>query len=291
MPRPTQDSFFQVPRTTRLTSEGSVELPILYYDVTNVIALFEGDAHAASALLEGGGLSPALQRGGRAPVGLSFYEYRHTSIGPYNEVGTALFGVPKGQAPSRLGMLELLRPPRERQVGAFVVDLPVTTAAACAAGKELWGYPKFITRIPFRLDGRKVKGAVMDPEQDVPICTLEGTLGLGAPVPSLSLVTYTRLGGELVRTHVDVRGGATARAPGGAVLRVGPSEHPMAQRLRDLGLDGARPRLVLCTNRFQSVLHAGSVEGASPSRATASAESAGVFQRRATPSTSPLRFQ
>ena len=34
------DRFFDVPRTTRQTSEGPVELPIFYYDVSTVIVLF-----------------------------------------------------------------------------------------------------------------------------------------------------------------------------------------------------------------------------------------------------------
>jgi hypothetical protein len=41
-------------------------------------------------------------------------------------------------------------------------------------------------------------------------------------------------------------------------LEVGASRHRMADNLRALGLSNARPRLVMATERFQSLLHPGS---------------------------------
>ena len=135
------DPFFEVPRVAHPTSEGQVELPIKYYDVTNVLALFVGDRAGAEKLLVNTGLELAFGRGAKTLVGLSFYEYRHTTVGTYNEVGVALFCVPPGRRPSLWRVAELYAPLSWRSVGAYVVDLPVTTAAADAAGRELWGYP------------------------------------------------------------------------------------------------------------------------------------------------------
>lgn len=254
MSRP--DTFFDVPRTVHPTSQGPVELPILYRDVTTVVPLFTVARARAAALLDGTGLEPAPLPGDRATVALAFYEYRDTSVGVYNEVGTAVFVVRRGERP-RLGLADLVRPPARRTVGMYVVDLPVTTAIANAAGRELWGYPKFVTEIPFHLAGREVDTAVRDPDGRGEICALVGRLGRALPVPPLSLMTYTRHDGVLWRTHVDVRGRTLAHAAGSVRLTVGASPHPMAERLRALGLDGARPRLVLASDRFQSLLHAG----------------------------------
>lgn len=251
------DRFFRVPRTVHRTSAGLVDLPILYFDATNVVALFEADRGGAEALLAGTGLVPAMIRGDRAVVGLSFYEYRHTSVGVYNEVGTAIFAARRGDRVMLGGLLDLYRAPARRTVGAYVVDLPVTTEAANAAGRELWGYPKFVTRIDVRLAGRRFDGTVFDPD-GAEICTLAGNAGFGVPVPPVSLVTFTQLSGQLVRTPIDVRAPTRAHGPGDLALRVGSSRHPMADNLRRLGLDGAAPRLVLSTTRFQSKLWAGS---------------------------------
>lgn len=251
------DRFFEVPRASRQTSEGPVDLPILYYDVTNVIALFDAPLGGVRAVLEGTDLEPAIVVRGRAVLALSFYEYRRTTVGVYNEVGTAIFVVRRGERPPRLGWADLLVPPRRRTIAAYVVDLPVTTAVANAAGREIWGYPKFVTRIPFRALGREIDCGVDDPAGGARIVTLAGRLGPGAPAPSLDLMMYTLLDGALIRTHVDVRGPVTAHAPGSVRLTVGASSHRMAENLRTLGLVSARPLFVMRTDRFQSILHEG----------------------------------
>lgn len=256
--RQAEDSrFFRVPHTAYATSAGAVELPIAYYDVTNIVAMFWGDRAGAERIITDAGLTLAFARGDKALVALSFYEYRRTTVGVYNEVGVAVFCVPPGQRPSRLGAAELYAPLAWRKVGAYVVDLPVTTAAANAAGRELWGYPKFITQIPLSLQGRAVDVGVLDPDDGSHICELIGTIGRGVPVPPMSLVTYTRLDGALIRTHVQVRGRAKACPAGSTRLSVGGSSHRMAVNLRALGLASARPIAVLVTDRFQALLHAG----------------------------------
>lgn len=254
------DRFFRVPTATRLTSEGPISLPILYFDVVNVVAMFDAPLAGASLLLEGTGLTPAVV-GGRAAVALSFYEYLDTSVGVYNEVGIAILATRRGEAMPRLGWADMMVPPPYRTLGAYVVDLPVTTAVANAAGREIWGYPKFVTDIAFRLHGREFEGVVADPSGAEPILTLAGRMGPGVPAPALSVVTYTLLDGELVRTHIDVRGAVSLSGPGTLRAHAGASSHPMADHARALGLDGARPRLVLSTRRFQSKLHAGTKLG------------------------------
>lgn len=62
----TTEQFFRVPRTVHHTSAGLVELPILYFDASNVIALFEADLRGATQLLEPQGLEPASVRDGKA---------------------------------------------------------------------------------------------------------------------------------------------------------------------------------------------------------------------------------
>jgi hypothetical protein len=261
---PPSHAFFEVSRTTAPTSAGPVELPILYHEVSNLLAVFRAPRRAALELLAGTGLVPALGVGDRALVALSFYDYRRTSIGPYREVGVAAFVRPAGAPAPRLAIADLYRPLGARVIGVHVLDLPVTTAAACAAGRELWGYPKFITEIAFALEDRYFEGVVADPDGAAPIASLAGRLGRGVPAPPMSVVTFSSRHDELVRTHIHVRGVVRARGPGELRLAVGASRHPMAERLRALGLDGARPLVVMTTDRFQSRLHAGVVIGARP---------------------------
>ncbi len=236
--------FFEVSRTARTTSEGVVELPILYYVATNVVGLFAVEPHLTGPLLDGTGLEPILFRD-RAIVALSFFEYLSSSVGAYNEVGTAILA-------KRIGAKT-----RWSTSAAYVVDLPVTTAAANAAGREIWGYPKFVTPISFELRGRDVRSAVSDPSGGEPIVTIAGRMGLSIPSPPISFMTFTLLGGTLLRTNIDVRGRCAIHRRGDVSLRVGSSEHRMARNLRALDLDGARPVAIVTTKRFVARLHAG----------------------------------
>lgn len=249
-------AFFRVQRTPTPTREGPVELPITYYDSSELVALFEADAAVVRRKLAPLGLSPALMRG-RAQVALVFFEYRKTSIGPYNEVGLATFCVRAGNESPPLAALEMLRDPRKRTVGSYIFDLPVTTAIANAAGRELWGYPKFVTEIPIDWHDRSFRGRVLDPGDGSAICELGGSYTRGLPMPAPGLLLYSRRGTTDLRTVVDARGRGELALGGTLRLTVGPSKHGMAANLLELGLQGARPQLVLAAKRACSLLHAG----------------------------------
>lgn len=252
-----KDPFFQVPRTIRATSEGDVEFPILYYDVSTLIALFFVEYDRAAAKLADMALRPALTYGKKAVAALAFFEYRKTSIGPYNEVGLAIPALPPHLPRPLSTWLDLYSRLDTRRVGFHILDLPVTSRAAWSAGREVWGYPKFVTEIPFQLGDAAFHGEVTDPDRHSPIVTLSGKLGWGMPAPPLSMVLYSCLDGRKLRAVVNVRGSVRARRAGGLRLCIGDSEHIMAKNLRDLGLHDQQPFLVMDTHRFQSRLNLG----------------------------------
>ena len=255
--------FFAVPRTTLETSEGPAEFPILYYDTSVVVALFMVDRDAADAEVRDQGLRLAMTRGGSSVAFIAGYDYRVTSIGPYFEVGIAIPVVP-ADAPSGNRWPQVLRDvdSKGRDLGYHVLHLPVSTAAANAAGREVWGLPKFVTSMDVRHSGRDVLVRVDDPTGGEPIMELSGRAGIGVPAPSLPIVLYSELHDAMLRTTVNVRGGNALRAGGGVALRIGDGQHPMAQTLRRLGMDGARPLSLLTTHDFQSRLNLGSPVGA-----------------------------
>lgn len=134
-----QDPFFQYPLTSFQSSEGNVDLPILYFDNSNFMSMFEVEYEAANAFLKDKGLTAVRFTGGKALVVVGFYEYRETAIADYNEVGVAIACVPSGVKAPCLPLLSLYQPLDKQQVGFHVIDLPVTTQAACVAGREVWG--------------------------------------------------------------------------------------------------------------------------------------------------------
>ncbi len=257
-----QDSFFDVSRETKLTSQGQVDFPILYFDTSCVLAFFLCDLDKVKAQLVDVPLEPGIVVANKAIVGVALYEYRQTSIGAYNEVGVGIPVVHKGSSRAVLPLLDLFAPIEKRKTGFYVVDLPVTTQAANAAGREMWGLPKFVTDIPFQLNGRQFSCSVLDPDTRQDIMTIDGKMGLGIPSPAMHLKLYSFLQGDTLETAVNLRRGATLRAPGSIKIKLGDSHHPMAERLRALGLDGKSPIALTATNEFQSRLNLGEVRGA-----------------------------
>lgn len=251
-----QDPFFQYPLAIAPTSAGDVEMPILYFDCSNLMAIYFVDPAKAAPLVAQDAFE-LVMFGGKAMVAVAFYEYRKTSIADYNEVGVAVGVKPRGAASSHFPWLKLIGPLDKNVNGFQIIDLPVTTQAACAAGREIWGYPKFVTGIDFSLKGRDFSGAVMAPEGGAPIFTLSGRLGMGVPAPLLDLVLYSVHDGEKLRTLVNTRGGGTLSLPGNLKLDIQSSAHPMARRLAALGLAEQSPFLVSRTHRLQLRLNLG----------------------------------
>lgn len=266
LPFVTQDPFFNVPRTLAHTSQGPVQLPILYHRARNLNAFFMVDTQAVQAALKAAGaarLQATCNWGGKTLVALACYEYQDTSIGVYNEIGLAVPVVPAGVKPRLSHWMQTLRDvdaPR-REVAFYVLHLPVDTEAACAAGREIWGLPKFVTPIDYGRVGQQVDVVLFDPAQpqrrDHAIMRLTGRLGASVPGPTLCPLLYSQVGGRWVKTTVNARGGGQVHTGAGLQLSLGLSQHPMAQTLRALGLDGARPWLALDTDRFQSRLNGG----------------------------------
>lgn len=251
-----QDPFFQVPRTSKNTTLGNVELPIYFLDASNVIAIFRADEDGVTELLEGSGLSCALSVAGKPLVFISLYEYRDSSVGAYNEVGIAIPVIPKGVKKPISNFLDLLSSTDDSKIGWHIVNLPVTTERANAAGKEIWGYPKFVAEIPFKLDKHSFCSEVKGPQNES-IMQLSGKLNLGIKAPALSGVTYSHLNNKLLRSTVNARGNYRAYLTHQLRLIIGNSSHNMAENLRILGLDNARPISVLACQNFQSRLSDG----------------------------------
>src|SRR5215813_4406880 len=172
----------------RVLSDGTeCPLPIRYFDVQCLVATFLTDLDRAAELLKGTGLTAVRQEDGKAVVLLYCIEYRITDIGPYNEVGLTI----------------LARAPGDPIPAIYVTDLPVTTAAANRAGREIWGYNKFLAAIDVKRDGKKFSTMLRDLD-NVTICALEGSRGASVPVPPNDIITFTLLNSKVIKTVIRV---------------------------------------------------------------------------------------
>ena len=236
-PTPAADLTLQ----QRVLSNGAeCFLPIRYFDVQCLVATFLAAPDRASELLVGAGVQPVLQEDGKAVVDLYCIEYRKTDIGPYNEVGLTV----RAKAPND---------PIARN---YVVNLPVTTALANRAGREIWGYNKFVAAIDVNSEGKTFSTILRDSDHEI-IGALEGVRGVSVPAPAADILTFTLHQGRLTKTVIKVLTPSLASSGDSFVFKVGTSRHPMTSNLRMVGLDGARPVLIQYTDPFQALLFPG----------------------------------
>lgn len=238
--------FDNVQQSTSQTSAGPCELPILYKDASLLTLSYRIDPARARAAV-GPGLTPWVIFG-KALALVCIFEYRDTSIGPYGEIGVGLLAHRTSSKPSLLqAMRDLSKVP---DAGLFVVNLPVSTEAARAAGVELWGYPKYVTGIKtsFRDDGVH---ATLEGDFELDMGRSGGFRSEGVP-----LVTFSVKGGRLIRTVIaaeqPVRWGGARTVK----LRL-TGDGPTAKTLAALGLDAQKPTLACRSDRMRSILPLG----------------------------------
>ncbi len=251
-----KDFFDHTIQSPVSTSKGEVKLPIFYYDVSAVLVFFWTDFQKAAAQLEHSGLRVCRFFNGRALTGLAFYEYRDSDIGPYNEVGLATAVYSERMEKPVWYLPDFLRAAKKRKLGFYIHHLPVSTETACAAGKEIWGFPKFTTRLPFSLTERYFEAAVLDPERKK-IASVKGPLNAGVPLPGFDLLLFSNHENRQLRTIVDVKATFKTAFAAKQKLEIGNSSHPMTRTLHDLGLSGARPFVIQTTDTFISRLNGG----------------------------------
>ena len=213
-----------------------VTLPIHYRDAESMMAFFPLPTGHVKGLLPKPQMRPVEVVPGYAVVALIAFEYRDTDIGAYNELGICfpiLFN-----SPFSIPFVPLLLEKSYPRLGFYVHHLPVTTQIACRAGREIWGYPKFVADIGF------------EENNEQRICHLhEGgkhILSLAVDRPEGSqkeekrnLVTYSVLEDRVLKTVVRTKMHIEYRRIRGADLTLG--DHSIARELRGLEIS---PRLI-----------------------------------------------
>ncbi len=251
-----QDSFFDYPQTVFNSSQGEVKLPIFYYDVSSVLVFYLADYAKVQELLKPLDLTAARFLNGQALVGFAFYEYRDTDVGAYNEVGLASAIYAPDRPRPVLSLPHLRKNADSRRIGFYIHHLPVTTAIANAAGREIYGFPKFVTDLPFELTDKSFKGVVKD-EEGGEIVTIEGAVKKGISLTGFDLLLYSFLDSRLMRTVVDVKAKFNTFFFPDWRLSPGNSGHPMRETIEQMGIAGKKPLIVQTTQNFRSRLHGG----------------------------------
>jgi len=253
-----KDEFFNVPNIQTHTSVSKVELPMLF-NSTRVRQLNYFIApERVEPLLKDTGLIPCRFFNGKCIVSLILYNYREVTIGPYEEVTITILVRPAMLPDPKIYITNLLKKKGASwNIGAYVLEMPVTIPQARAAGRELWAFPKFETRIPFRLEGNAFEFGVKDPVSDEWIVEVKGSHYPGFTMAGFDLVTLSNFRGKIWKTIVDTDVKYKNCLLKSIEVKVGKSDHGMAWNIRALGLDKTKPFILQASDNFKSRLNHG----------------------------------
>ncbi len=239
------------------TSEGPVEIPSFYNDGSTVTAFFWCDYETVVSKLEGTGLVPAKGFNGKAIVVLCFFEYRDSSFGPYNEILLMTAVYPDSTLPWWSTNLQFFKNSRDRRLGFYVIDLPLTAALPLAAGREIWGLPKFIADIAYSFSKDTFEANVSIPETGEKIISFKSPFNKGLLIPIVDNTFYSNHEDSIIKIIVNVNFSGKITTGRKVKVAVGSVKHRMAQNLHDLGLDGARPFFLQTSDQLRSRLNSG----------------------------------
>jgi len=246
------DDFFSgVTQQPVQTSAGECQLPILYRDGSVVGLMYRVAPEIVAPCIPNPGEFEPFTLMGKAIVQLVVFEYRDTTIGPYNEVALAVEIKRRGSSPSTWGAL--INAKGQPSYGSTFLSLPVTSDAACAAGREIWGYPKYVVDIQTEFSDEGIH-AVQKGEFE---------LNVGPPgwleTPGIPFVLMSVLGGKVIRTIVET--GHPLKWGGGnrtelKLLGSGPT----ADNIQAMGLAAMKPSFVWRALKMRSILPQGEAQ-------------------------------
>jgi hypothetical protein len=192
--------------------------------------LFALDRLEATSLLAPHGVEPLLITPSRCLLALAWFDYATSDIGPYREVSVSVPARANGSGPQSSWLGWLLG---RRDMGAWVLHLPVTSQTAFDGGRECFGFPKSVQEISFGCTQQEFLGSV-GPES-APQVRLRCALPSGPPVPIGNLPLLSALDGRPIRSVVTTRGSARWRALPEVEVQLGDPSDPMVRTLARRG--------------------------------------------------------
>lgn len=210
-----------------------VDLPVRVRTAQAFTAMYAVPRGAAQEVIAASGLRVLPVLPGRALACLVFVRYVDNDLGPYDELGVAFLVAPHDR-PAPEGVRGSWASLRSGDAGVLIHQLPVDGEFTCAAGREIWGFPKQVGTFTTSLEGRTRRTSLELEGRRVADFRVTRGLPLPAPGLGLALSAYSSLDGVTRVTRWEMAPEGVRSRPGGARLRLG--DHPIADELRSLGL-------------------------------------------------------
>ena len=240
-----------------MNSSTAYSFPVEFRNVDYVAALYMGNKKAVEEKLLGTGLKAGLSLNGNPIIAVGLIEYKDSDLGAYNEVILAIPVVPISEPSSILNWLQLYTPLHKRKLGQYILHIPVTSNQSMIAGRDIWGYPKIVANIEHRFLKNHITTKITDTttSKDQVIC--EGSMGVGIPIPSMDLMTYSFLNSIRLCTHVDVDAQMNWHPFSSLKITIQDVNNPIAKDLIELNVVNKKPVVVIRASQFKAKFNEG----------------------------------
>lgn len=230
--------FFMSPRIKR--SEGKFSkvdgvpftLPVRSAPSPVLMAAFPINAAKAKNLMPAD-IHPFRLWNEKALLVVTVINYLETNIGKYIEYSVAI-ACTHGEKPAPKMLPGLFQ--RFFKTGQYVVDLPVSTEVSVKGGKGIWGMPKHIGKLNFRITEEKVTSQYDLGDELVNYVEIERPGKFSIPIRA-NASNYCSFRGMLMKSDVFVKGSANMAFGKKAKAKFVIGNHPRAQYLRELEIE------------------------------------------------------
>ncbi len=222
----------------------TITLPVVVRHAVQWSVQYLVDEDAAQRIVESTGLQVTGPLPHKALMALAVCRYLDTDLDPYHEVAVS-FVVRPHDAPPITSATDRIREFARGAIGVYIHQLPVDQEFTCTAGRDIWGFPKFMTTIDIDEPSSARASGAAGTRGSATIVRLvdDGThvlsmaIGTGSErlrLPSSAPPTYSYQDGVLRRTTWTIEQQRVSGRFGGTTLTLG--DHPIADELRTLGL-------------------------------------------------------
>jgi hypothetical protein len=224
--------FEDTPRRSLDMAGQSIEFPVFYYDIRFITAIFTAKTSALRKLLPHPKFKPIQIWPGVGMLGIAAFEYRDTSVGPYNEIALTIpvKFPPKFIMPGFFAMKMI----RRNLFPVYIHHLPVTTEIALKFGIHFYNYPKFPAEIIFQ-DRDESLEVVLKENDDLILKLLAKKLRLKRSV-GFEFHTYSIKKNVVLHTQVEGWAPKFGSAKMGRIAELELGEHRISREIAELNL-------------------------------------------------------
>jgi hypothetical protein len=209
-----------------------ISFPVVVSDASMLMNGFLVNAKAAQAMLEGTGFRVVEVVPGKAILQLLAVDYKQNDLGDYNEGAILLPALTPGEK-KPFPLFGALKRMGDGSLGNFVYRMPVDQEFTTHAGRYIWGFPKWMSRIDIEFGEKLARGTFID--EDELVYSIQAKTGGDNTPKEQRAASLAIRDGRAWKTYGTNNSSGVTFALGGAVPEIG-DRHPLALELRALGL-------------------------------------------------------